>query len=71
MVSTSWDILCWDKVLEPQTHTEIWSIHDNDGLIALPLDAQNLTQQSNLQLLQIEKLTESGQDDTQTGCGWF
>ena len=38
---------------------------------ALPLDAQNLTQHSNLQLLQMGKTYFSGQDDNQTGCSWF
>ena len=31
----------------------------------------SLTQQSNLQLLQMEELTKSGQDDNQTCCGRF
>ena len=30
------------------------------GFLALPLAAQNLTEQSNLQLLQMEDLTKSG-----------
>ena len=44
----------------------------NDSwFIALPLDAQNLTQQSNLQLLEKEKLTKSRGYDNQTGWDWF
>ena len=40
--------------------TEICSIHNNDDFWfpCLPLDAENLTQQSNLKLLQMEKLPE-------------
>ena len=41
------------------------------GFLALPLDPQNLTQQSNLHLQQMGKTCFSGQDHSQTGCGSF